>query len=50
MYQGATQIEGSRRKRIVVTSGGGSSASDAPLPKTLAAAARDALARISRRL
>src|SRR5919106_1943020 len=53
MYQGATQIEGSRRSRIVVTSGGPSAASDIGALRTLAApaaAANDELVRKSRRL
>jgi hypothetical protein len=49
MYQGATQIDGSRRSRIVVTSGGPSSASDGRSPSTLAAPAAARLARKSRR-
>src|SRR5262245_19730991 len=49
MYQGATQIDGSRRNRIVVVSGGPSSASGLRAPRALAALAADKVARKSRR-
>ena len=49
MYPGATQMLGSWSSRIVVVSGGPSSASDARVPNTPAAPADDRLARKSRR-
>jgi hypothetical protein len=49
MYQGATQMDGSRRSRTVVVSSGPSSPRDAQVPRTPAARAADRLARKWRR-